>query len=163
MKCKVAKGLPMAGVRRAVFGLPPPLGRFGTTARLRRWRRRARRRANRSAEHLDSIGTGIKLTKRHYPCDCCIPPLLAEIILAVRIEACPSVLGNNFFQRADDLFMPRNFDASANPSFWITHGNYMGRGKPDAKQLMHRGPDGSPVQSRCSRKMDTAQGRACQR
>jgi hypothetical protein len=102
------------------------LGRFRFAARRLRCRRRAWRRGNGPAKHLDSIAVSIKLTQCHYVCDGDILAFLIETVFAARIEACCSILGNDISQCGYSPLMSGDYDASAHFGVSISHAINMG-------------------------------------
>jgi Resolvase, N terminal domain len=102
------------------------LGRFRFAARRLRCRRRAWRRGNGPAKHLDSIPVSIKLTQCHYVCDGGILAFLIETVFAARIEACRSILGNDLSQCGYSPLMSGDYDASAHFGVSISHTINMG-------------------------------------
>ena len=102
------------------------LGRFRFAARRLRCRRRAWRRGNGPAKHLDSIAVSIKLTQCHYVCDGGILAFLIETVFAARIETCCSILGNDLSQCGYSPLMSGDYDASAHFGVSISHTINMG-------------------------------------
>ena len=119
------------------------LGRFRFAARRLRCRRRAWRRGNGPAKHLDSIAVSIKLTQSHYVCDGDILAFLIETVFAARIEACCSILGNDISQCGYSPLMSGDYDASAHFGVSISHTINMGEGSRTPRKMMRRGSEGS--------------------
>jgi hypothetical protein len=60
----------------------------------------------------------IKFTQPHYCFHSGILPLLTEIIFALRIKACRSIIGNDLLQRSDSLLMAGNYNLPADAKVW---------------------------------------------